>query len=155
PAGERIARIVQDADVGAAPGPRPGDDLGAAVEVEVRRGHADPAGEGRRVGEEAEQLAPRLPAEDPDVGAAAGVGADDARLDAVAVDGPGRHVHAAGEAGGEGEEVPERPGQLGPGPAVEDADVGAAARSGAGDDVQHAVSVHVAQRHPDAAGEAG
>src|SRR5262249_59837095 len=71
------------------------------------------------------------------------VGADDGGADAVAVDAPRRHRHAAWEAG-EGEEAGDHRAAL----AVEDLDVRArAGRAGAGDDVGGAVAVDVADGH--------
>src|SRR5207302_4016730 len=104
--------------------------------------------------EELVQGAAILAAEDIHVRAAAGVGADDNVGEAVAVDVARSHVDAAAERGVKGHEIADRPGELVARRAVEDADVGTAARPGAGDDVWGAVVVHVADRHANAAREA-
>src|SRR5438876_957487 len=56
-----------DGDVGSAAAAGPGDDLGLAVAVGVAGAHADAAGEGGVVGEEAQEPGQVLAAEDGDI----------------------------------------------------------------------------------------
>src|SRR6267378_2534180 len=86
-----------DRDVRPAAGPGPGDDVGPAVTVDVAGGHPHAAGEAHVVWEKAEQWGAVLAGEGEDVGAAAGVGADDDVGKAVTVDVARRHEAAARE----------------------------------------------------------
>src|SRR5205085_1518291 len=126
-----------------------GDDVVQAAAVEVAGRHPDAAGEVLAEGEEVVDDRAVLAGEDGDVGPAARVRAADDVREAVAVHVAGRDEDAAGEVLAEGEEAAD---QL-PGLAVVDVDVRPAARPRRGDDVGHAVAVHVADRDADAAGE--
>src|SRR5262245_13352225 len=90
-------RPVEDADVRPAAGTGAGDDLGAAVAVDVHGVDHHAATEGRGVGEELPEYSPGRPAERAHVRPTAGPRArDDVRL-AVAVDVGRRDGHASGE----------------------------------------------------------
>src|SRR5262245_41044878 len=127
-----------------------GDDVGAAVACHVPGGDTDAAREVGTIGHEpAEQTQVRT-AEDLDVRPAARAGAgNDVRL-AVAVHVAGRHEHTAAEARPVGHEAV-HPRAVA---AVEDFDMRAAARAGAGDDVRNAVAGYVADGYVHAAQEA-
>src|SRR5262249_56114126 len=92
----------------------------------------------------------RTASKDGDVGAAAGVSADNDVGVTVAVDVPAGHVAAAREVHVEGEEVADLRAIL----AAKDDDVRPAARPGAADNVSITIAVDVADRHTDAAREA-
>src|SRR5262249_9638446 len=68
---------AEDLDVRVGPRPRPGDDVGDAVAVEVAGRHPHPAGEPRVVGHEADERGQVPAAEGLDVRPAADVGAGD------------------------------------------------------------------------------
>src|SRR5262249_25675374 len=124
--------------------PCPGDDVGEAVAVHVAGADADTAREGRRESEEVSQYTTAA-AEDAHFRSAAGIGAADNVRGAVAVNVARGHEDAAGEDGGEREEITDQRPAL----AVEDLHLGAAAGTGRGDDVRCAVAVHVADSNPD------
>src|SRR5262249_8046875 len=110
----------------------------------------DTAGEAGVVGEEVIERRVILAVEDCHARSAASVGPHDNIRDAVAVDVPRGDEQAAGEAGVEAEEVPEHP----PRGAVEDAQVGSAARRRRRNDVGHAITVDVTDGDADATSEA-
>src|SRR5262249_51835146 len=135
------------------PAARPGgcEDVRAAVAVDVARGNADSAREGRGGGEETGQRRAGAALSDGHFRPAALVGRGDDVRAAVPVDVGGRHERAAGEGCRQGEEVANQLKRL----ALEDADLRAAAGAGGADDVGHAVAVDVAHGHARAAGEGG
>src|SRR5438132_496704 len=114
-----------------------GNDISPAVAVHVPGRHPDAAGERGVVSEEAVQHGSVLTAEDLDVRAAAGVGADDDVAETVAVDISSGDVDAAGKARIKSEEARQEGAVL----AVEDLDVRPAAGARRGDNVRDVVAV--------------
>src|SRR5581483_6336475 len=151
----RDHRSAEELYVWAAAGAGPGDDRAQVVDAwrdghPVDSGHAHPALESRVIGEEAGDRSAGT-REYLDVRAAPGPGPGyDLRL-AVGDDVRAGEEHAAGEGRIVGHELGDQGARL----AVEHLDVRPAARAGGGDDVGHAVAVHVPGGDADAAAEAG
>src|SRR5581483_4747064 len=148
---ELLAGGRERADVGAAAGTGPGDDVLAAGVVDVARGHVDASGEGGVVGVEARVEHAAGGAEHLHQGAATSAGAGDDLVAGHAVHLARRHVDAAVGARVVGEELMQR---LALGRAAEHPHVGAATRSCARDDLGLA-GVNRAHGHVDAAAEPG
>jgi hypothetical protein len=144
---------IDNGDTRHAAGAGAGNDVGQAVAIDVASGDVDAVGRGVRVGNEAAEQGAVATAEDLDDRQGADIGAgDDVRV-AVAVDIPGRDIDAVGLAGGISLEIAKDTGQRRERGAIENAHLRAAARSGARDDVGHAIAVDVTDRDADAAGE--
>src|SRR5204862_6308688 len=136
-AGQIHGRSVENLHVRPAALLRARDNPDGSTAAEGARGHVDPTGEARVVGEETRQQRKVLAAEDLDVRAAAGAGPGDDVGEAVAVDVAHGHVDAAAEAGVVGEEGADE----GAGLAVDDLEVRPAAGPGAGDDAGGAAAL--------------
>jgi hypothetical protein len=140
-----------DAHVRAATGPGPGDDVGAAVAIDVRGRDVDAAGKRGIVGEEAGDLEEgrAVPHAHPRRGPRARAGDDIGP--AIARHVAGGDTHATRKRGVVGEDAPDL-GQVG---AVPHADMRAATRPCTRHDIELSVPVHVPERHAHAAGESG
>ena len=150
-----MGMAVENADARQAAGAIGGDDIRAAIAVDVAGGHANAAAEAGAFDVVLEDHGSGTAVEDLDQGAAPRIGPHDDIGMTVAVDIAGGHEDAIDLARTIGGEGAERAGEQLAGLAVKDVDERAAAGAGGGGDIRGTIPIHVTNGDPHAAAERG